>query len=1082
MRTHRLFTAFSTVLVSVSLSMAAGPGWVTLNDSPSPAPIGVVLEPSTAAVVTARVEVAGVLATSTNILGREFLSLDIPGAGLTSDVGRPRLPVARWWVRVPRGSAVGVRFEPTGQVDERTLESLGGRGPLAPVQPPEVKLPDQGARELAMDEDFYAADGTWPGERAAIVARGIERGRDLVLVEFRPLLYNPARGIVAIAAAGRLVVEARGGDACASRPPDSVALESTFHGEALNDGIAPPAPCAPPAPRASSSEGAEGMLVLVNDSFAGAIEPFADWKRKTGWKVLVKKLSEIGPAPTDSQIKGVIQDAYNSWADPTLGFVLMVGDTDFTPIHTGHGGGGNQVADLWYACLDGGDYLPDVAIARISTRNVSETQDVVDKLLLYERASFATTGWIKKAGFIGTADTGHIGQIEGTHDWCIDSFYTPNAFQPTAWSHGYASSDRHYYTYNADTSEIAASIDEGRMMVNYSGHGSQTSWQGPTSHGGYDQSDVRGNTNDQMYPFVISNACITGTLNATECFAETWQKAPHKGSIGFLGASNNSYWNEDDYFQRRLHTRMFPMDQTPALGIVVNRAKRDLYDHYGATGTVEYYFEMYNLLSEPSLSLWTRVPRTLDVGYDEPLPAGSTEFVVTVKRGGTAVAGDMVAVRKTDEGVFAAGYTDATGRAVLHLDPAPLLPGTMDVTVTGHDDRPYEDTVEVVPVEGPWLRSRAHRVEDAQSGCDADGLADIGETALFAVTVENIGGDAALDAVATLASTADLAVLNNPVALGTVAAGSAVEAVFEVRIGAGVSCMQSAAFTIALSCAGCTARQDGFHEVLETDHRSDTIDETMEHGGAEPAGWTHQALGGKDDWKIVAGQNHTPSGSYAYFATDAAGAQKDIVLLTPPLGPEGRASWSFWERHELTSGHSAAVLEFSTDGGANWQDLGPYVTKNPYTDWIGQGESRRPCWSGSSSGWQHTEADLTAFAGRTVRIRFRLAGAIASGTGWWIDDTQLLSVFEGCDLSACGIPCELAIASMSWANGAVQLAWGDDPVAASYRVERTYDPSATFEDVTALDDDATDTNFADPTPAPFACWLVRGVGPDGEGP
>ena len=303
---------------------------------------------------------------------------------------------------------------------------------------------------------------------------------------------------------------------------------------------------------------------------ADAAQPLIDWKRKSGYKVEVVLTSSLGPAPNDVDVKNAIQQRYDTWSNPSLGFVLLIGDTDFTPIHTGNGGGNSQVTDNWYACLDGSDYFPDVAIARISTRSAAETTNVVDKLLTYERATFIDDTWAKKTGFIGTSDSGYINMIEDTHDDCIDTYYTPNDFLATGWSHGYASCDRHYNSYDADTSEIAASINEGRTIVNYSGHGSTTSWQGPTSHGGYDQNDVRGNTNDGMYPFVISNACITGSLAQTECFGETWQKEPNKGAIAFWGASNNSYWDEDDVLQRDVHDNIFPMDDTPAIGIIVN--------------------------------------------------------------------------------------------------------------------------------------------------------------------------------------------------------------------------------------------------------------------------------------------------------------------------------------------------------------------------------------------------------------------------------------------------------------------------------------------------------------------------------
>ena len=68
-------------------------------------------------------------------------------------------------------------------------------------------------------------------------------------------------------------------------------------------------------------------------------------------------------------------------------------------------------------------------------------------------------------------------------------------------------------------------------------NGGYTSWEGPTYSGSYDQADVNGNTNADMYPFVISNACVTGTLANTECFGETWQKVPNAGAIGFLATA-----------------------------------------------------------------------------------------------------------------------------------------------------------------------------------------------------------------------------------------------------------------------------------------------------------------------------------------------------------------------------------------------------------------------------------------------------------------------------------------------------------------------------------------------------------------
>ena len=129
---------------------------------------------------------------------------------------------------------------------------------------------------------------------------------------------------------------------------------------------------------------AELDAILTGESAAGtfseaAIEPLVDWKHKSGFKVEVLRTSEIAASPTDDDLKAAIQSRYTSWSAPALGYVLMVGDTDFTPIHTGNGGGSSDLTDNWFACVDGDDYLPDLAIARISTRTEQETSDVVDK-------------------------------------------------------------------------------------------------------------------------------------------------------------------------------------------------------------------------------------------------------------------------------------------------------------------------------------------------------------------------------------------------------------------------------------------------------------------------------------------------------------------------------------------------------------------------------------------------------------------------------------------------------------------------------------------------------------------------------
>ena len=51
-----------------------------------------------------------------------------------------------------------------------------------------------------------------------------------------------------------------------------------------------------------------------------------------------------------------------------------------------------------------------------------------------------------------------------------------------------------------------------------------------------------------MYPFTISNACRTSQYNSATSLGNRMVLAKEKGAIGFIGCSNDSYWDEDYYW------------------------------------------------------------------------------------------------------------------------------------------------------------------------------------------------------------------------------------------------------------------------------------------------------------------------------------------------------------------------------------------------------------------------------------------------------------------------------------------------------------------------------------------------------
>jgi bacillopeptidase F (M6 metalloprotease family) len=130
----------------------------------------------------------------------------------------------------------------------------------------------------------------------------------------------------------------------------------------------------------------------------------------------------------------------------------------------------------------------------------------------------------------------------------------------------------------------------------------------------------------------------------------------------------------------------------------------------------------------------------------------------------------------------------------------------------------------------------------------------------------------------------------------------------------------------------------------------------------------------------------------------------DQLLVTPPIDlPAATAAhtFQFWNRQEMEDGGSGCfdggLLEISTDDGANWTPLPDAVMlTDPYDGPMDAGHSNPAAgldaWCGDPQAWMNSIVDLSAYAGQTVQLRFRLATDSSVGKpGWWIDDIRVQS-------------------------------------------------------------------------------------------
>jgi hypothetical protein len=681
--------------------------------------------------VVLEVEIPGIWSEEVSTKGGVFNRLSIPDYGVTNVVGEPNLPVIRKMVQIPYGAEVSVEVTWSKYV-KKSLQELGIANRIIPVQPPIPKI--EGAAEAAefvIHEEVYQTDGFYQQELARIEDVGIMRGHRFAIVEISPLSYNPVSGTLRLFSQITVRVNLTGSDMIKTQamldkyasPPFEEICNEMFVNYSSFQSLIKGLPTLP-----------IGYLMIVHEDFQSQAAALAEWKRKKGFHVT---MNVIGDGTSTTTIKNYIQDAYDNWEIPPT-YVLFFGDVGWIPTYTGSFSG--TATDLYFVQLEGGDIYADVLRARFPVRSTTEATDMVTKLLYYENPTSPDLEWMRHALFIASSD--HASLVEATHRWGIFSYLVPmGIYVDSLWER----------LGGVTSSAITTSVNAGKAIVCYSGHGGSTGWQS----GSYDQTDVRNLSNANEYPLVLSHACSTNPFDLSECFGETWVKVANKGGIAFWGASNSSYWDQDDILERRMFDAAFA-ETCYTVAAMTDKALLHLAEYYGANDPdVKYYFDMYNVNGDPSVDVWTFIAEDMTVTFPGTiplLPSYAVEInVATQDKGPLAEA--LVCLRKGAE-VFETGYTDAGGDVTLYVSPASL--GNMELTVTAHNQLPFESYINVIPAGDAYLVFESQSVDDDSVGeslGDGDGEVDFAETVEFSVDLKNFGDSAAHNTYGIISTT-----------------------------------------------------------------------------------------------------------------------------------------------------------------------------------------------------------------------------------------------------------------------------------------------------------------------------------------
>ena len=170
-------------------------------------------------------------------------------------------------------------------------------------------------------------------------------------------------------------------------------------------------------------------------------------------------------------------------------------------------------------------------------------------------------------------------------------------------------------------------INNGVSIVNYTGHGSISSWGNgaPIS-----ASQVNSLSNNNKLPFVITVGCNVGEFNnSTSCFAETWLRATSNGeptgAIAHFGSTISQSWEPPMHGQwamNKILTESYENNISRSLGGITTNGCMHMNDAQGSNGQNETKY--WTFFGDPSIWLRTDQPSSLSIYHDNAIMIGQS--------------------------------------------------------------------------------------------------------------------------------------------------------------------------------------------------------------------------------------------------------------------------------------------------------------------------------------------------------------------------------------------------------------------------------------------------------------------------
>ncbi len=308
---------------------------------------------------------------------------------------------------------------------------------------------------------------------------------------------------------------------------------------------------------------------------------------------------------SDQAIKDFITYAYNNWSEPTLKYVLLLGDGcyderpnspnieyNIIPTHMSwsyHVGA--TADDNWFVSIVGNDEFPDLAIGRIPVWQREQILPVFAKTFIYNTQPNFNDNWRNHVMLIA----GGSGTFEEQSER-LNRKYIPKDYRV---SRIFAQSD-HDDPYWGSTTNIKDYIDDGTAFIQFMGHGGGQIWSDLNL---MNLGDISTLFNDN-YPIISSLTCYTSNFEypGMSCLGEAFVLEAGKGAIGFFGGAGKGFLEQDEDLGAYFLESIFKYGQRN-ISTVANIAKVEYALKFPWDNAHLVFLRSFNYMGDPAIDI-----------------------------------------------------------------------------------------------------------------------------------------------------------------------------------------------------------------------------------------------------------------------------------------------------------------------------------------------------------------------------------------------------------------------------------------------------------------------------------------------